>query len=260
MFARILRCGAVAVAGGFLLLLWAAGLGAQAAEIKVMATVAFTPTLTELGPKFEAATGNKLVIVYSVIADLKKRIEAGETADVMILSRTALDDLQTQGKVASASIVNLGKSYVAVGVRAGAPKPDISTPDKLMAALLATKSISYADPARGGASGVYFAKVLDKLGIADQMKAKTKLVPGAESGELVAKGEVDMAVAQASEIAAIPGTQVVGPLPGDLNSEITFSAGIGPTAKNPVAAKALIQYIVGPSGAPVMKSKGLDPA
>ena len=134
MFARILRCGAVAVAGGFLLLLWAAGLGAQAAEIKVMATVAFTPTLTELGPKFEAATGNKLVIVYSVIADLKKRIEAGETADVMILSRTALDDLQTQGKVASASIVNLGKSYVAVGVRAGAPKPDISTPDNLMTA------------------------------------------------------------------------------------------------------------------------------
>jgi molybdate transport system substrate-binding protein len=260
MITRILRCGAAAVAGGFLLWLWAAGAGAQAAEIKVMATVAFTPTLTELGPTFEVATGNKLVIVYSVIADLKKRIEAGETADVMILSRTALDDLQTQGKVTPGSIVNLGKSYVAVGVRAGAPRPDISTPDKLKAALLATKSISYADPAKGGASGVYFAKVLDKLGIADQMKAKTTLVPGAESGELVAKGEVDMAVAQASEIAAIPGTQVVGPLPGDLNSEITFSAGIGPTAKNPAAAKALIQHIVGPAGAPVMKSKGLDPA
>ena len=227
MMARILA-GNGAFAGALLLALTAFQPAARAAEIKVMATVAFTPTLDELVPKYQAASGNKVTIVYNVIADLRKRIEAGETADVMILSRAALDDLQTQNKVASGSIVNLGKSYVAVGIRAGAPKPDISTVDKLRATLLAVKSIPYADPAKGGASGVYFAKVLDKLGIADQMKGKTTLVPGAEAGQLVAKGEVDMAVAQASEIASVPGTQVVGPLPGDLNSEITFSAGVGP--------------------------------
>jgi molybdate transport system substrate-binding protein len=232
---------------------------AHAVEIKVMSTVALTPTLDEVKPTYESTSGNTLTIVYSVIADLKKRIEAGETADVMILSRAALNDLQGQGKVASGSIVDLGKSYVAIGVRAGVPKPDISTVDKLKAALLATKSISYADPAKGGASGVYFAKVLDRLGIADQMKPKTVLVPGAEAGQLVAKGEVEMAVAQASEIAAVPGTLVVGPLPGDLNSEIVFSAGVGATSKNSAAATSLIQFLATPATAAVLKSKGMDP-
>ncbi len=178
----------------------------------------------------------------------------------MILSRPVLDGLQTQGKVAKGSIVNLGSSYVAVGVRAGAPKPDISTAEKLKAALLAARSISYADPAKGGASGVYFAKVLDRLGIADQMKSRTHLVPGAEAGELVARGEVEMGIAQASEIAAVPGTQVVGPLPGDLNSAIVFAVGVGATSKDPAAARSLIELLTGPTGAAVLKSKGMDPA
>jgi molybdate transport system substrate-binding protein len=244
----------------FLLVLGVSAPAARAAEVKVMSTVALTPTLDELTATYESSSGSKLMIVYSTIADLKKRIEAGETADVMILSRPALDDLQTQGKVAQGSIVNLGSSYVAIGVRAGAPHPDISTADKLKAALLATKSISYADPAKGGASGVYFAKVLDRLGIADQMKSRTVLVPGAQAGELVAKGEVEMGVAQASEIAAVPGTEVVGPLPGDLNSMIVFSAGVGPASKDMAAAKSLIQLLAGPAGAAVLKSKGMNPA
>jgi len=244
----------------FLLALGAAAPAARAAEVKVMSTVALTPALGELTPKYESSSGNKLVIVYSTIADLKKRIEAGETADVMILSRPVLDDLQTQGKVAQGSVVNVGSSYVAIGVRAGAPRPDISTAEKLKTALLAAKSISYADPARGGASGVYFAKVLDRLGIADQMKSKTVLVPGAQAGDLVAKGEVEMGVAQASEIASVPGAQVVGPLPGDLNSAIVFSVGIGSTSKDPAAAKSLIELLTGPAGAAVLKSKGMDPA
>ena len=157
------------------------------------------------------------------------------------------------------SIANVGKSYVAIGVRSGAPQPDISTVEKLKAALLAAKSISYADPAKGGASGVYFAKVVDRLGIADQMKSKTVLVPGAQAGELVAKGEVEMGVAQASEIAAVPGTQVVGPLPGDLHIEMIFSVGIGSMSKDPAAAKSLIELLTSPTGAAVLKSKGMDP-
>lgn len=250
---------AVATGCAFLIALETAD-PALAAEIKVMSTVALTPTLAELTPKYEASSGNKLTIVYSTIADLKKRIDAGETADVMILSRPALEDLQKQGKVAQSSIANVGSSYVAIGVRADAPKPDISTAEKLKAALLAAKSISYADPAKGGASGVYFAKVLDRLGIADQMKSKTILVPGAQAGELVAKGEAEIGVAQASEIASVPGAQVVGPLPGDLNSAIVFAAGIGSTANDPAAAKSLIELLTGPTGAAVLKSKGMDPA
>jgi molybdate transport system substrate-binding protein len=239
--------------------LMASTAGTRAAELKVLSTVALTPALDELKPKFESS-GNKLTIVYSTIAELKKKIDGGETADVIILSRPVLDDLVTQGKVTQGSIADIGSSYVAVGVRAGASPPDISTPEKLKAVLLTTKSISYADPAKGGASGVHFAKVLDRLGIADQMRARTKLVPNAQAGELVASGEAEMGVAQASEIAAVPGTQVVGPLPGDLNSRMVFAVGVGSASQNREAAKALIELLSSPAGSAVLKSKGMDPA
>jgi molybdate transport system substrate-binding protein len=229
-----------------------------AAEIKVLSTVALTPALDELVPKYESG-GNQLTIVYNTIAELKKRIDSGETGDVIILSRPILDEFETQGKLVHGSVVNVGASYVAVGVRAGAPLPDISTPEKLKAVLLAAKSISYADPAKGGASGVYFAKVLDRLGIADQMKARTKLVPNAQAGELVVSGEAEIGVAQASEIAAVPGTQVVGPLPGEFNSRMFFAAGVGSTTRNRAAAKSLIDLLTSPTGAAVLKSKGMDP-
>src|ERR1700684_2087137 len=249
-----------ALAGCSVLLALGASLpAAWAAEVKVMSTVALTPAFGELTQKYQSG-GNQLNIVFGTIASLKKRIDAGETADVLILSRPVLDDLQTQGKIVQGSIANVGKSYVAIGVRAGAPLPDIGTVEKLKAVLLATKSVSYADPAKGGASGIYFAKVLDRLGITDQMKSKTVLVPGAEAGEMVAKGEAEMGVAQASELASVPGTQVVGPLPGDLNSEIVFAVGIGSTSTDPAAAKSLIELLTGPVGAAILKSKGMDPA
>jgi molybdate transport system substrate-binding protein len=250
---------ATSFASALLLAAFASAVDARAAELKVMSTVALTPALDELAPKFEAG-GHHLSIVYGTIASLKKKIDDGETADVLILSRPVLNDLQVQRKIAKDSIADIGTSYVAVGVRAGAPLPDISTPDKLKAALLATKSISYADPAKGGASGIHIAKVIDRLGITDQMKPKTILVPNAQAGELVARGEAEMGVAQASEIAAVPGAQVVGPLPGEFNSKITFSAGLGSTSENPAAAQSLIKLLTGPSGTAVLKSKGMDPA
>lgn len=233
--------------------------GAYAAELKVLSTVALTPALDELKPGFES-NGDRLTIVYNTIAELKKRIEGGETADVIVLSRPILDEFAGQGKIMQGSVVTIGASYVAVGIRAGAPVPDISTAEKLKAVLLAAKSISYADPSKGGASGVYFAKVLERLGITEEMKPKTKLVPNAQAGELVARDEAEIGVAQASEIAAVPGTQVVGPLPGDLNSRIIFAVGIGSTCQNPAVAKALIELLSSPAAAAVMKSKGMDPA
>jgi molybdate transport system substrate-binding protein len=261
--ALLTRCAAnVAAAIGLTILLSSltAASAVGAAEIKVMSTVALSATLDELKPKFETATDHKVTIVYSVIADLRKRIQEGETADVMILSRAALDELQGQGKVASGSVVNVASSYVAIAVRAGTATPDIGSADALKRTLLAAKSIVYADPAKGGASGVYFAKVLDRLGIADQMKSKTILVPGAQAAEVVAKGEAEMGVAQASEIVPIAGAQLVGPLPGELNNVTIFAAGIGPASKDAAAARALIQYVTGPAGAGVLKSKGMDPS
>jgi molybdate transport system substrate-binding protein len=257
---RLARNVAAAIGLAVLLPGLTAAPAVSAAEIKVMSTVAMSATLDELKPKFEAATDHKVTFVYSVIADLRKRILEGETADVMILSRAALDDLQGQGKVASGSIVNVASSYVAIAVRAGATKPDIGSVDALKRTLLAVKSIVYADPAKGGASGVYFAKVLDRLGITDQMKFKTVLVPGAQAADVVARGEAEMGVAQASEIVPIAGAQLVGPLPGDLNNVTIFSAGIGPASKDAAAAKAFIQYVTGPVGAGALKSKGMDPS
>jgi molybdate transport system substrate-binding protein len=233
---------------------------AGAAEIKVMSTVAMGASLDELKPRFEASSGHKVTLVYSVIADLRKRVLEGETADVIILSRAALEELQGQGKVAPDTVVDVATSYVAIAVRAGAAKPDIGSADALKRTLLAVKSIVYADPAKGGVSGVHFAKVLDHLGIAEQMKSKTILVPGAEAAEVVAKGEAAMGVAQASEIIPVKGAQLVGPLPGSFNNVTIFTAGIGAGSKDQAAATALIRFITGPMGARVLKSKGLDPA
>jgi molybdate transport system substrate-binding protein len=148
---------------------------AEPVEIKVLASVALTSALDE----FERATGNKLTLGYSLIADLKKRILAGEAADLIILSRPAMDDLQKADKIASGSIADIVGTPVAVAVKAGAPKPDISSVDALKRSLLSAKSIVYADPAKGGASGVYFARVVDQLGLTEQLKSKTILVPGA---------------------------------------------------------------------------------
>ncbi len=166
---------ALAAAGGLVSCLLAATAG-SAAEIKVLTSVALTSALNQIAPNFEQATGNKLNIGYSLIVDIRKRILDGETADVIILSRPVMDELDKQQKFASGSITNVAGTPVALAIRAGAPKPDISTVDALKRTLLAAKSIVYADPAKGGASGVYFAHVVDRLGIADQLKSKTILV------------------------------------------------------------------------------------
>ena len=235
------------------------GAAVQAAEIKVLTSVALTSALDELTPQFERATGNKLNIGYGLISDIKKRIVAGETADVIILSRPAMDDLQKQDKIAPGSIADIVETPVAVAVRAGAPKPDISSADALKRSLLAAKSIVYADPAKGGASGVHFAHVVEQLGIAEQLKARTILVPGAQAADVVARGEAEIGVGQASEIVPVSGAQLVGPLPGELGSVTKFTAGIGAGSKAAEAGKSLIQFLRGPAAAPVFKSKGLQP-
>jgi molybdate transport system substrate-binding protein len=235
------------------------GAAAEAAEIKVLTSVALTSALDELAPQFERATGNKLTIGYGLISDIRKRIVAGETADVVILSRPAMDDLQKQDKIAPGSVTDVVETPVAVAVRAGAPKPDISSADALKRSLLAAKSIVYADPAKGGASGVHFAHVVEQLGIAEQLKSRTILVPGAQAADVVAKGEAEIGVGQASEIVPVSGAQLVGPLPGEFGSVTKFTAGIGAGSKASEAAKSLILFLTGPAAAPVFKSKGLQP-
>jgi len=252
---------AMALTGGLLFSAIAAtdGFVADAAEVKVLTSVALTSALDELAPQFEHATGNKLNIGYSLNAAIRKRILDGETADVIILSRPVMDELQKEDKLAPGGIANVVGTAVAVVVRAGAPKPDISSADALKRSVLAAKSIVYADPAKGGLTGVHFARVLDRLGIAEQVKPKTILVPGAQAAEVVAKGEAELGVSQASEIVPVAGAQLVGPLPGEFGSVTVFSAATGAGTKAPEVAKSLIQFLTGPTAAPVFKSKGFEP-
>jgi molybdate transport system substrate-binding protein len=232
---------------------------ARAAELRVLASVALTSALDELSPVFENATGDKLSIGYGLAADLRKHILDGETADVIILTRPLMDELQKQDKLVANSLVNVVGTPVSVVARAGAPKPDINSVDAFKHTLLTARSIVYADPAKGGASGVYFARVLDRLGIAEQLKGKTILVPGAQAAEVVARGDAELGVAQGSEIVPVAGAQLVGPLPGELASMTVFAAGIGAASKSPEAAKALIRFLTGPEAASRFKTKGFEP-
>lgn len=251
----------LAVTGGLLSCSMAAftAAAAEPAEVKVLTSVALTSVFDEIAPQFQQATGNKLKIGFSLIADIKKRMIAGETADVIILSRPAMDDLQKLEKFAPGSVANVAGTPVAMAARAGAARPDISSVDALKRTLLDAKMIVYADPAKGGASGVYFAHVIDQLGIAEQLKSKTILVPGAQSAELVAKGVAEIGVAQGSEILPVPGAQLVGPLPGQFASMTVFTAGIGADTKVAEAAKSLIEFLKGPAAMAVFKSKGFEP-
>lgn len=247
-----------AIAGGLLLSPSVATLAA-AAQIKVLTSVALTAALNELAPKFEQASGNKLDIGYSLIADIRKRVLAGEIADVIILSRPVMDELQKQNKFAPDSVVDVAGTPVALAIRAGAPKPGISTVEVLKKTLLNAKLIAYSDPAKGGAAGVYFAHVVDQLGIADQLKSKTILALGAHAIDTVAKGEAEIGVGQTSEIVPVAGAQVLGPLPGEFASTTVFTAGIGASSENPDAAKSLIQFLTGPIATPVLSAKGFQP-
>ena len=234
---------------------------AAAAEIKVFSTVGVKSVLEEIIPKFEQATGNKVTITWSTAALLMKRVQAGEQADALVLIKGNIETLQKDGKIVPGTDVIFSKSIFAVGVKAGAPKPDISTPDALKKALLASKAVSYTDPATGGASGVYTAKQIEKMGITEQMKGKTKHPPsGGFSGSLLVTGEADIAINSKPELMSVPGVEVVGPLPGDMAFTVTYDAGVQTGAAQADAAKTLVKYLSSPDAQAVFKAKGFDPA
>jgi molybdate transport system substrate-binding protein len=216
----------------------------KAAEVKVFSTIGVQAALEELAPKFEQATGNKLNITWATAAILVKRVQAGETADLMVLTKQSLDALTKDNKATAGADAVFASSGMAVVVKKGAPKPDISTPDACKQALINAKTIAYSDPAAGGASGVYFAKLLERMGIADQMKAKTRHPPpSGNSANLVVAGEADLAIQQEPEVMSVAGIDMVGPLPADLNNITAYAAGIGAGSQQADAATALIRFL-----------------
>jgi len=244
-----------------LFLLMTVALPAAAAELKVFCTHALTPAMEQLVANFERTTGNKVVIIDSTTGAAVKRIQGGESADVAILGDPAIRSLAKEGKLDPKSVKAIGSTGVAIGVKAGAPKPDISTPAALKQTLLAAKSVAYSDPAAGGGSGIHFAKVVQRLGIADQLKPKTTLVGGGGAvGPLAAEGKVQLAVQMESELRAVKGVDVVGQLPGDFQEVTLFSAGIFTGSKNAAGGKKLIQMLKSAKSAPILKASGVQVA
>jgi molybdate transport system substrate-binding protein len=230
------------------------------AELTVYSSIGMRSAAEQLFRKFEKEHSCSLAVTWGTAPMLVARIEGGETADVLILSRAGIDALRKQGKIAAGSDVTLAGSGVAIAVKTGAPKPDISTPEALKATLLKARSIAYSEPAAGGASGVYFAKLLERMGIAEEMKPKTKFPPaGGFSGELLLTGEAELAVQQKPELLHVAGIEIVGFLPGDLNLLTEFAAAIMVGSKNLETGKALIQSLRSSEAAAVFRAKGLDP-
>ena len=239
-----------------LALLCADVVAARAAEITVLSSTGVKTALEELAPQFEKTTGNKLNITFNASNLLKNDVDVGKSFDVIILTPSLINELIKQGKVADGSAVNVARAGIGVAVKKGAPRPDISSVDAFKRALLNAKSIAYTT---AGQSGLQFAKVIEDLGIADQVKAKGKTVPGGSAGELIVKGEADMAVQLIPELMAVRGIRVVGPFPKEIQSYVVLTAGISANAKDKAAAQALIKFLIAPSAAPVIKAKGMEP-
>ena len=224
------------------------------AEIKGMASAAFKEAYLELVPEFERSAGHKVVTIWAPSVQMMNRLKGGETVDLVILSAASLDELLKAGIISGR--FDIAKSGVGVAVRAGAPRPDISSGEALKRAVLAAKSIVYST----GPSGIYLAGLFQRMGIADSIKPKVKQVQGEPAGASVARGESELGFQQVSELLPVPGIDLVGPLPPDVQEITTFSAGLHTGAKQPDAARALVKFFQAPTAAPVIRKKGMEPA
>jgi molybdate transport system substrate-binding protein len=250
------RALAIGLAGALLL----AG-AASAAEVQVMISGGLTAAYNVLVPEFERLTGNKVLTAYgpsmgTTVNAIPIRLERGEGADVLIMVGYALGDLVKQGKVIADSRIDLTKSPIGIAVKSGAPKPDISSAEAVKRALLAAKSIAYSD----SASGVYVStEMFAKLGIADEMKDKARKIPATPVGEIVARGDAEIGFQQIAELLPVPGVDIVGPLPADLQNITVFSAGIATVSKEPEAGKALIKFLASPAARDTIVKSGMEP-
>jgi molybdate transport system substrate-binding protein len=232
---------------------------ASGAEVKVYATIGVKHSLEDLAARFEKTSGHKVAITWGTGAALAKRIQAGEQADLLVLTKQGLDTLSKDGKVVAGSERNFASSMLAVAIKKGAPRPDISTPEAFKATMLGAKAIAYPDPAGGGLSGVYFTQIAEKMGFAEQLKSKAKFPPDNFAGKLVANGEAEFAIMQKPELISEEGIEVVGTLPAEINVVTVFSAGVSKDAKESTASMELLKYLETPEAAAVFKRDGLDP-
>jgi len=230
-----------------------------AGNLNVMASVAFKGVLERFEPEFHHATGFNFAPVYAPAGTVVRRVRAGATADVVIVTPDTMKLLIDEGFGVKGSERNIATSVIGVAVRAGTPKPKISTAEDLRTALLAAKAVAYTDPSTGAASGVHFVQLLERLGIADAVIAKGKLGDGGPVAEFVARGEAELAIQQLCEHMLVSGVEIVGPLPDELNKTTTFTVGVTTAAAAPNEAAALIRLLLAPHVRTAMPSHGIQP-
>jgi molybdate transport system substrate-binding protein len=232
---------------------------AGAAEIKVLAAGALRVAMAQLLPDFQKASGHTVTIGYGPAGAVMGRVEKGEAADVVITGRAQLATLETQGKVAPGSRVNIAGVGMGVAVRKGAQKPDIGSLDAFKRALLAAKSVGHVNPAAGSSSGIFTASLLVKIGVAETLKPKIRMGTFEELEHLVEKGEVEIQIGQSTELVSAQPFDYVGPLPAEIQNITQYAAGIVTSGKIPDAAKAFITFISTPAAVGVFKAKGYEP-
>lgn len=224
--------------------------------VRVLSTLALMGAVRSLAGRYQAAGGARIDADFAPTLGLLDRLRGGETADVVILTKQALDDLAAHGDVVAASCVDLARSFVGIAVRAGAAHPDIATEAALRATLLGARSIAYS---RIGASGIFFAQLIERLGIGADVNARARIIPSGLTAELLAGGEADLAVQQISELKQVGGVEVVGPIPRDLQTPAVFSAGRWAATAKVAQADALLKYLASPEVAPTLRESGLEP-
>lgn len=227
------------------------------AKISLFCSNSLRGALTDLIPLFERSSGHAVEVSYDPAKVMMERIGRGETADAVIIGGEAIDQLVKQGKVAAGSRRAFASCGIGVAVRAGARKPDIGSVDAFKRALLDAKSIAWTQQ---GASGIYFSSLIERLGIAKEIRAKAARQPGGLIAEQLVDGRADLAIQQIPELMAVPGAELVGPLPKEIQQVTASSAGVFAGAKNAGAAEALLSFLTSPSSKAVLKAKGLDPA
>jgi molybdate transport system substrate-binding protein len=238
----------------------------RAVEVKVLSAIGMHQVMLDLGPRFERATGHKLAITFGSTGLMAERVASGEQVDVVLINRSAIEVLEKAGKVIASSVTPIAASVAAVAVRRGAAKPDISSPEAFRRMLLSARSVARPSPSVGGSSGDHIARVLERLGIVEQVNSKSVIVTTGAAGQIadspgeaVARGKAEVALHQLQELMAVPGLEIVGPFPGDLQGSFVFSAALGTNAKEVEGGKALIEFLRTPAAKGVIKAKGMEP-
>jgi molybdate transport system substrate-binding protein len=224
--------------------------------IRVLSTLALKGAVHSLAGQYQAAGGASIDADFAPTLALLERLRVGEVADVVILTREGLEEVVREGRVVAESCVDLARSWVGIAVKAGAIHPDISTEAALRTALLDARSVAYS---RLGASGILFAKLIERLGIASDINARAVIIPQGFTAEKLVTGEADLAVQQISELKQIEGIEVVGPIPYELQTPAVFSAGRMAAASNAAEADRLLRYLASTEVAPVLRDSGLEP-